>query len=144
MSVLLTDEAVRATAGADIALGSDARGYWVLAEDAANQFVHYHATEGREALVERVEMVAVDFGADETSRRIAEAIVTALFGECPSPGETDWGEMLERERRKREYVGPILGGAEIPISCKSCSLPFPCGRRPECADVDTSNPDFGV
>lgn len=94
MSVLLTDEAVeqirywidkRCTGGTDEDLEAARLG--------AFDFVHYHANEGREALVEHVARVIawarvgpfrwvnLTDPAQREFREQAEAVVTALFGD---------------------------------------------------------------
>jgi hypothetical protein len=83
VSVLLTDEAVgeiayeidkQCTGGGD----ND----WSAAEAGARSFLRYHATEGREALVEHT-WARLNTGpyVSGLTRAHVEAVVTALFGE---------------------------------------------------------------
>jgi hypothetical protein len=93
VSVLLTDEAVgeiayeidkQCTGGGD----ND----WSAAEAGARSFLRFHATEGREAVVERVARVTYarawpgcawpDYDEQDKLNHLAdaEAVVTALFG----------------------------------------------------------------
>jgi hypothetical protein len=75
VSVLLTDEAVRAGA-AKYRPGESAIS--LIRED-IELFLRYHAAEGREALVEAVARII--FAEHITADQIPEAVVTALVGE---------------------------------------------------------------
>ena len=121
MSVLLTDEAVRAIGDGVPSREQDAR---TTVED----FLRFHATEGREALVERVmEAVADEYGS--CSNVTAEAVVTALFGPkmveraAEGVGELrrvlvhDWQPVPERR---------VHGGVAT-MECSACGSTYPNG-----------------
>jgi hypothetical protein len=83
MSVLLTDEAVRAVAQEMTTwsgpVPGDIPGFMPFARRALEAANRAHATEGREALVEAVARVV--FSEHITADQIPEAVVAALVGE---------------------------------------------------------------
>lgn len=72
MSALLTDEAHLAA--------RVAHGHWGTVDAILHNFLRYHATEGREALVEKV-AEAIDVEGSPSSHEAAGRVVTALVGE---------------------------------------------------------------